>query len=877
MLTAKQIRAQVEALLERAPDARAFALNVSSAWTGPGELAIRERPFRIVASDSELALREALVSADASGVPVVLLTKLSDGQLGEDLCARLARRRVNPLSGSEMLRHLFQAKDVEPRLRNQLWLAEALVDAQPAGGYPPVPGGRLDEETALESFLRHVMGFTAGRPDLTDVLEWSRREDAPRRLAALSPEASRRFEEWASRSAGGGVGLVLASLRTEPRTSAIALALASGLVFQKETGHEVVAARGRLERYFGGRTPEEAEATQLESAALRFLDRLPNPESARPELEAFDQLLKALRLEAQAIRSDCSPIGLEQRYGALATRLQSFTLRPEPGALGALDKDLHRLRAHRLAGLAGDRRTRAEMAVRLCRWLAAPVAENSVGLGSHAARYREEGAFVDWARHALFHGDQLVELSKAYGEILRAVLAVRESQNAAFARALVEATRSGVSDGLGSVEEIVPVLVAPLATLTKRVLFLVVDGLSLPVFQELSGSMESLGFSPLAARSTTASRVALAGLPTVTEWSRRLLLGGREAASGSQGERTIFGDHPALARFAGPKAPQLFLKGDLTQTGDVGFSESVREALHSPSAVVGVVINAVDDHLLKGDQLHIPWTLDRIPLLHQLLTTAGQAERVVVLTADHGHVVENDSRTEKHAGGDRYRHDEAPAGESELEVRGGRVAPFAKGRFIAPGAEQLGDASKKKDYHGGCTPQGVLVPVMVLAQEHFMPDGWRILADPVPSWWLESPDPGRRSSPPKVEAPQPAAVHGLPLFAVPVTRKPVEDWVDALFATDLFRRQHQLAGRVAPAPEVVRRTLLALDDRSGALLVGALAGKVGLPEFRMAGLLTGLRRVLNVEGYPVLTVDEASATVRLNRELLDTQFDLVKR
>jgi hypothetical protein len=42
----------------------------------------------------------------------------------------------------------------------------------------------------------------------------------------------------------------------------------------------------------------------------------------------------------------------------------------------------------------------------------------------------------------------------------------------------------------------------------------------------------------------------------------------------------------------------------------------------------------------------------------------------------------------------------------------------------------------------------------------------------------------------------------------------------------------------------------------------------------MAGLIAALRRLLNVEGYPVLTLDEDSDTVTLNRALLDRQFQL---
>ena len=49
------------------------------------------------------------------------------------------------------------------------------------------------------------------------------------------------------------------------------------------------------------------------------------------------------------------------------------------------------------------------------------------------------------------------------------------------------------------------------------------------------------------------------------------------------------------------------------------------------------------------------------------------------------------------------------------------------------------------------------------------------------------------------------------------------------------------------------------------------------PDFHhglLVGIVSALRRILNVEGYDVLSVDEISETIDLNRELLDTQFGL---
>ena len=54
----------------------------------------------------------------------------------------------------------------------------------------------------------------------------------------------------------------------------------------------------------------------------------------------------------------------------------------------------------------------------------------------------------------------------------------------------------------------------------------------------------------------------------------------------------------------------------------------------------------------------------------------------------------------------------------------------------------------------------------------------------------------------------------------------------------------------------------------------ALAKELGMPDIRIPGLVSALRRVLNVEGYSVLSTDEAGGTVNLNFDLLVTQFEL---
>ena len=54
----------------------------------------------------------------------------------------------------------------------------------------------------------------------------------------------------------------------------------------------------------------------------------------------------------------------------------------------------------------------------------------------------------------------------------------------------------------------------------------------------------------------------------------------------------------------------------------------------------------------------------------------------------------------------------------------------------------------------------------------------------------------------------------------------------------------------------------------------ALSRSVNYPAIRLRGLIAVMQRVLNIDGFAVLTRDDASDTVTLNRELLRRQFDL---
>jgi len=72
----------------------------------------------------------------------------------------------------------------------------------------------------------------------------------------------------------------------------------------------------------------------------------------------------------------------------------------------------------------------------------------------------------------------------------------------------------------------------------------------------------------------------------------------------------------------------------------------------------------------------------------------------------------------------------------------------------------------------------------------------------------------------------------------------------------------------------MRQLLAALSERGGKLSRAALAQRLSVPEMRLGGMLSAVRRTLNVDQAPVLVVDEAAGTVELNIALLHQQFQV---
>ena len=88
----------------------------------------------------------------------VLITGLDEKDLSEDILIRLAKRRLFPIDSWQIVKTLFQAKVIDPRVRQYHWIADELLEGSQT--YPPAPGGFLDAETVWPILLERRIGLT---------------------------------------------------------------------------------------------------------------------------------------------------------------------------------------------------------------------------------------------------------------------------------------------------------------------------------------------------------------------------------------------------------------------------------------------------------------------------------------------------------------------------------------------------------------------------------------------------------------------------------------------------------------------------------------------------------------------------------------------
>ena len=811
------------------------------------------------------------------------MTPLDEAQLGLDVLARLAGRQLYRIDHWHMVRDLFRARDLDPRLPSQAWLAEALLQHIPQGGYPPVASGLLDAETVWRHLLTQCLELPDGRPDAVALLSWSLSASHLHRYEVLSGEFHAALRQRVQDTAGAVGAAMLDALDSGHGALLLPIGLVCDILFAPAAQRqlEIAQARVRLEPYLAGRLPPSEVGHAWAAAAVSVLAALPEGDR-QAVLAQTEQLLADLKASAYSALSGVLRSGFQQRLTHFAAALQGFLRGQVP--LEQLEEQLEHVAAHQESSQQAERMERVRMALRLARYLAVrPDQETPSTLARAAAVYAEHGGHVDWARRYLIGGDEIADLASAFGLLADRVRQVREQQNKHFAVLLAAWHRApGAAEGLLPVEQALSCLVARLAQATT-VLLLVLDALSYADCCELLQDLSSRGWMTLTEQPGYPLRCLLSTVPSVTATARTSLLSGKLTRGNSAVEKQNFAAHAdllAVSRSACP--PMLFHKGELLDTRAAGLSTAVREAVRNVhQRVVGVVVNAVDDHLAKSDQLRLAWTIEQFYYLDALIYEAQLAQRAVVITSDHGHILETGSRRLAGSAEERWRPYHDPLAAEELVFEGPRVQHVTGvERIIAPWSEMVRYSQKKQGYHGGATPQEVLVPLAVLVPQHRTLAGWEALPASEPVWWSQRALPGAamRALPARTShRAGPATGAQRTLFADRHGRgadTPPQDWIERLLSSPIFAAQRRVAGRRAPDDQLVRTLLAALETHHGRMARRVLMQVLGAPEFRLRGILTGVQRLLNVDGYQVIALDDISDIVTLNHQLLNTQFQL---
>ncbi|MGO8961350.1 MAG: BREX-2 system phosphatase PglZ [Streptosporangiaceae bacterium] len=882
-------------------------LRAAPEWRGDREFSVTiggdQVPVAVAPCPTVLAVLDAMGAAREDGRYLVILTPCDSRDVGDSVLARAMQPEIKPINRWDLVADAFGARGLDPALTrsDRRWVAEALLDAQPPGGWRRLAGPVLTEAAALNRLTATRLGIEdadGSAVDAAALLQWSTHPDAVASFLQLRETERDGLIQWLDQTAAPVAGIVFAMAGPGKLTDAVPFGLAIAALYSDEhPAPDTLTARIRAEeRYLGGHSPGPAALVAFgvaaESLVARWTDNGRAPQAAE-QCERAEAILRDLAGSRElvlvlAAHSSVLEAGLDARLGALGDAISAALANPVGETLAAAAKALDQVYEHgRTRDRTAEIRT-AEAALRLTRWLAS-AEEPPTSLAEAATRMLRSWAWADRALVGLSRADtsRVPGLGAVYASLWNQAKARRARLDHAFARKLAAWTQgSSDPDGLLLVENMLDRVVRPLARQRPPVV-VVLDGMTIAAGCEIAEELTADGTWLEVGRRSDGREPVLATVPSVTAVSRTSLLTGTLRSGGQAEERSGF------AEFWGRHASALFHKADLEPEPADCLSLVVRKAIADPDTVVGVVLNAIDDTLAKdrpGGPRH--WTVADATYLGAILDEARRAGRPVILTADHGHVLASQQdpapgqperpRSES----SRYR--TGTPGPGEITIQGPRVMVGGRpgGEVVAAVDEAIHYTPKRAGYHGGASPAEVVVPVVtLLPSASLCPPGWHAYdaAGHAPLWW----------HPPVAASVAPAQPPAIGPTGRKRQAQAVPDDGSALFAlgelvpaaaasdTPSLGAQIVASPRMASQREFVRR---APDDASVAALIDGLerAGRkasvaeaaemAGKPPVRMSGFLPHVARLLNVDGYPVLRIRDDHQTVELNIPLLREQF-----
>jgi hypothetical protein len=825
-----------------------------------------------------LAVLDALTEhRDVAGY-LVILTPCDDGELGDSVLAAAIGNQVRTVNRWDLVLDAFGAKRRGPRLsgKEKPWLAGALLDAQPAGGWGKISGPLLTLDLAMNRLAGVRLGISDGRDeptmDAAAMLEWTQNQLRVSAFRQLGREERDGLAGWLNESVGPVARAVLGMLDHAEMADAVPLGLAlRGLTepgAKRRRAHATALVRAE-ERFFGGHPPAGEDLRTFAEAAESLIGRWSDGPGA---ILAGELCIRAQRILAELGAGDLaktSPVldaGFEARLAHLADVLAAVLPDPRPIDLRAAEHALDLVHDHVRAPAHAGECAAAEAALSAARWLASdPGVPGTLAVG--ALRMLRDWAWADRALTVVARASngRVPKLATAYAALCDAVIKRRARLDRAFAQKLAAwMETAGNTDELLLVENVLDRIARPVAE-RRAPLLLVLDGMSAAVGCQLAEDIAAERRWVEIGRREDGREPVIATVPSITSIARTSLLSGALRGGGQTEE------HAGFAAFWRPRATCLFHKGDLRGGPGSRLNPAVRDAIHDLGTVVAVVLNTVDDMLDRGREGDAPqWRLTDISYLRDLLDEAARAGRPVILTSDHGHVPDRGVPVhDERSASARFR--TGTPGPGEVAIRGPRVLAGG-GEVVAAWDEGIRYTPRKAGYHGGAAPSEVVVPVFVfIPSESLPPRGWHVL-DPgwhAPAWW-NAVLPGSVTA----EAAEPGddALFGVgEIMNGSQSAPPSPSLGSQVAGSELFAAQRQLARR-APDAHQVADIIDRLAQAGGKIPVTVAAETAGEPLFRMSGYLAQVVRLLNVDGYPVIGVTDQGRTVELNIQLLRQQF-----
>jgi hypothetical protein len=857
----------------------AMAYRGRPGWNGSQQFEEKGYRFRVEAATSLLELRSHLVGIDPQGQDrLVIVADLEQAQFPADIRSRLLHADLREIDPWRVLMAEFRAIKVDSRIKADQDLALALLQNRPAQGFRAVTTGVLDLTTLWDCVGTQVLGLPSGTPTAQDLLAWSVDDDSTTRLRAAAPAIRTSAEAWIGER-DPLAQVLLGILGTVPPGDLIPLGIVLGVVHHEEAVNhpDLLRAQGRLEQITGGVPVSLRDAREWSREALVVLGKQERSVSQRLRKRS-DALLVQVGAESFAALSEVVPHGYHLRLTAFADSLKRH--------LGGKVEDADLLaaaaavRTHWDGQVDSHRQVKVDMATRAARWLRTPE-EAPTSMPDAMRQYRDGLAFVDWARHGVVGGDPVAALQAAYAQVHDLALRRREAFNRRFAELVAAWSRTpDRHPEILRIEDLQRRVVADVAA-DHKVLVLVMDGMSWPVAQELMTHLEGQYWTPRI-RSVEGIELpapVLTTIPSVTEFGRTSLLCGQLARGDAGDERRGFAEcHELRAVSTTSNPPVLFHRKDLEEAGRQGLGQAVADALgNQKQRIVGVVVNAVDDHLMKDDGGRRSWDMESIRVLRDLLASAKAMKRAIILCSDHGHVLDHwvTGAAGSEDGGERWH--SKPARDGEIAISGPRSAPYGPS-ITAPWTEKVRYGGKKNGYHGGVSPQELIAPCLVLADQNDEIEGWTETHLVAPAWWsldaetapVVSVVASKPVKPKRSDAPGQQSLFGQ----VPPTVVSTA-WPHRLLASPIYQQATVLAGRRRPDDPLVLKLLLALDAAPGnQLSERLLAEALGIHPVRMTGVIAQVARMLNVESYRILSYTDDRGHIRLDRTLAMTQFEL---